>query len=137
MARVDIPVLLMLEDSDEDFFFFERGLKKSGRVVQVHRVDNGAAGIAYLLGQGEFADRSRYPLPTHIVSDIKMPLMNGFEFLRALRDLPEAARRCPVSLLTNSIDPADFSRAASEGAVCYQKPASPNDWPSLIGTLLH
>jgi CheY-like chemotaxis protein len=133
----ETPVLLMLEDSDEDFFFFERGLKKSGRTALVHRLTNGLAGIAYLRGEGEFADRSRYPLPTHIVSDIKMPLMNGFEFLRALRELPEAARMCPVAVLTNSLDPADFSKAASEGAACYQKPSSPNDWPSLIATLLH
>jgi len=132
----DSPVLLMLEDSDEDFFFFERGLKKSGRTAVVHRLTNGLAGIAYLRGEGEFADRSRYPLPTHIVSDIKMPVMNGFEFLRALRELPEAARPCPVALLTNSIDPADFSKAASEGAACYQKPGSPSEWPSLISTLL-
>jgi CheY-like chemotaxis protein len=137
MARTaDIPVLLMLEDSDEDFFFFERGLKKSGRTAVVHRLTNGLAGLAYLRGEGEFADRSRFPLPTHIVTDIKMPMMNGFEFLRALRELPEAARTCPVALLTNSLDPADFSRAAAEGAACYQKPSSLSDWPPLIGTLL-
>src|SRR6185436_16608881 len=99
-----IPVLVMLEDSDEDFCFFERGLKKSGLAVTVHRVSDGADGIAYLRGQGEFADRSRFPFPTHIVSDIKVPLMNGFEFLRALREVPEAVRACPVCLLTNSLD---------------------------------
>ena len=130
------PVLLVLEDSDDDFYFFQRGLQKSGTPVNVYRVTNGVEALAYLNGENEFSDRSRFPLPTRILCDIKMPVMNGFEFLRAFREMPQA-QHCPVCFFTNSVDPADFTRALTEGArACYPKPSGIREWPALISQVI-
>lgn len=60
--------------------------------------------------------------PVHFVlSDINMPVMNGFQFLEALRAKPEAdpLRKVPVLLVTAEGRKEDILRAAQLGATGY------------------
>lgn len=60
--------------------------------------------------------------PVHFVlSDVNMPVMNGFEFLAALRGKPEsdATRALPVLLVTAEGRKEDIIRAAQLGASGY------------------
>ena len=51
------------DDSEEDSFFMERALRQSVRFELVGSVRNGEEAIAYLSGQGQYADRELWPLP--------------------------------------------------------------------------
>ncbi|UXH77136.1 response regulator [Roseateles amylovorans] len=60
--------------------------------------------------------------PVHFVlSDINMPVMNGFQFLEALRAKPETdpLRNTPVLLVTAEGRKEDIIRAAQLGATGY------------------
>ncbi|OWQ90901.1 hypothetical protein CDN99_12130 [Roseateles aquatilis] len=60
--------------------------------------------------------------PVHFVlSDINMPVMNGFQFLEALRAKPETdpVRNVPVLLVTAEGRKEDIIRAAQLGATGY------------------
>jgi two-component system chemotaxis response regulator CheY len=60
--------------------------------------------------------------PVHFVlSDINMPVMNGFQLLEALRAKPEAdpLRKLPVLLVTAEGRKEDIVRAAQLGAAGY------------------
>jgi len=60
--------------------------------------------------------------PVHFVlSDINMPVMNGFQFLEALRKKPEGdpLRKVPVLLVTAEGRKEDIVRAAQLGAAGY------------------
>ncbi|WP_067067654.1 response regulator [Roseateles chitosanitabidus] len=60
--------------------------------------------------------------PVHFVlSDVNMPVMNGFEFLAALRGKPESdpIRALPVLLVTAEGRKEDIIRAAQLGASGY------------------
>ena len=60
--------------------------------------------------------------PVHFVlSDINMPVMNGFQLLEALRAKPEAdpVRKVPVLLVTAEGRKEDIVRAAQLGAAGY------------------
>src|SRR5579883_3137211 len=82
-------ILLMADDSREDAMFVKRALDKSGVAKFFHSVLDGSQMIAYLKGQGDYADREAFPFPNVLLCDIKMPGMDGFKVLRWLQDHPE------------------------------------------------
>src|ERR1700760_2929018 len=80
--------ILYAEDEENDIFFFERALETTASACTLKSVPDGEKAIHYLSGQGEFADRSRHPLPTLILLDINMPRKTGFEVLKWIRQQP-------------------------------------------------
>lgn len=126
MARKDPKPLLILhvEDDENDAILFRRACEKAGLPAQTFRVEAADEARSYLLGEGIFADRVRYPLPHIIVLDLKMPRMDGFEFLKWLRQ-NQSFSALPVLVFTASISREDKSRAMKEGANSFFiKPAS-------------
>ena len=126
MARKDAKPLLILhvEDDENDAILFQKACERAALPAQTFRVDAADVAKAYLLGEGAYADRVRYPLPQIIVLDLKMPRMDGFEFLKWLRQ-DEKFSATPVLVFSASISREDKSRAMAEGASSYfVKPSS-------------
>ena len=67
-----------------------------------------------------------------VVSDISMPGMDGFEFLRKLRQLPRGID-VPVLALTGFGRPEDIDRATSQGF--FSHVTKPFDINALMKTL--
>lgn len=89
----------------------------------------------YLIAQGwEFAEacngadglaKARELRPDVVISDVAMPVMDGFELCAALRGDP-ALRHVPVVLLTMLGDEASRQRGVLAGASAFlTKPVSP------------
>lgn len=117
-------MILHVEDDENDAILFRRACEKAGLPAQTFRVEAADVAKSYLLGEGIFADRVRYPLPHIIVLDLKMPRMDGFEFLKWLRQ-NQPFSSLPVLVFTASISREDKSRAMAEGASSFFiKPAS-------------
>lgn len=126
MARKDHKPLLILhvEDDENDAILFRKACERAGLPAETFRLDAADHARSYLLGEGIYSDRVRYPLPQIIVLDLKMPRMDGFEFLKWLRH-DERFAAIPVLVFTASISREDKSRAIAEGASSFFiKPAS-------------
>jgi CheY-like chemotaxis protein len=78
-------------------------------------VGDGADAIDYLRGVDDYSDRSRFPVPALILMDLKMPRVDGFEFLAWLRREP-GLKLIPVVVLSSSNLPHDVKRAYELGA---------------------
>jgi CheY-like chemotaxis protein len=96
----------------------------------------------YLLQQGwEFAEardgaealaRVRSHRPDVVISDVKMPVMDGFELCAAIRGDP-ALRNIPVVLLTMLGDEASRQRGEIVGASAFlTKPVSPAELKEAV-----
>lgn len=99
-------------------------------------VPNALQATEYLLGQGAFADRIAHPFPHLVLLDLRMPLMDGFEFLAWARSVPEL-KALPIVVLTDSINPQDLSRAYQAGATSFLvKPSDMADLAEPIKAIL-
>ena len=124
--------ILCADDDRNDQFFIERTLKKLPSAVEVRFVNDGEEALRYLRGEGEFADRQRFPLPTVLFLDIKMPRLNGFEVLAAMKS-DETLKRIPVVMISSSRLQPDIDRAYELGASAYLvKPATAEDLQKLF-----
>lgn len=99
--------ILLIEDDDVAAEAAIRNLQKCGVNYPVYVATNGVEGLEALRGNSSFG-----PLPkqTIVLLDINLPVMNGFEFLEAMRADP-ALRSRVVFVLTTSDSDEDRTRA--------------------------
>jgi CheY-like chemotaxis protein len=109
------PVILLAEDGEEDVFMLRRAFHQAGIHVPLQVVSDGEEAIAYLKGEGKFANRAEYPLPDLFLLDLKMPRLNGFDVLEWLRAHPTLAPLRTI-VLTTSEEIRDVNRAYALGA---------------------
>jgi len=123
------PLVLLVEDSDDDAFFFKRTFQKSGANCLLHHVLDGAAAVG-VLKQASISDALQLPLAMFL--DLKMPVMNGFEVLTWLRaqSFPAGMK---VFVLSGSNQQEDKERALHLGAAEYLvKPVRVRDFRRLL-----
>jgi CheY-like chemotaxis protein len=112
-------IILLIEDDEDDQFFMKIALEKAGIQDPLQIANDGREAIAYLGGDGEFADRGLFPLPTVIFLDLKMPYVNGFGVLEWLRSRGDEFADTPVIVLTSSPEERDQKHACQLGARAY------------------
>jgi len=99
---------MVLEDDDIFMELNTKILTKSGLASTIDAFDYAQAGLDHLTGlavQGK-------PFPDYILLDLRMPIINGFEFLEKLKSFPEEIlTHTKVHLLTSSLDDNDIERA--------------------------
>jgi CheY-like chemotaxis protein len=112
MARI-----LVVDDEPDERFLVGRALRKQGHDVTV--AENGAAGLK----------AAQEWVPDLIVTDIMMPVMDGVEFIRRLRDDPAVAG---IPVLAASGD----THLAGAADAILNKPYHDRDLVTIVNTLL-
>ena len=110
--------ILVVEDDPNDRFFVERGFRAIGVTDPIHLLADGNDAIAYLMGEGKYADRNKFAYPTFIITDLKMPGADGFAVLEFLKGNPKWAV-IPTIVLSASYDPDDIKKSYMLGASSY------------------
>ena len=118
MKLSDADPILLVEDNPNDVLLIRRAFSKAAVPNPLHVVGDGEKAIGYLAGDGEYADRAKYPLPAFILLDLKLPRKSGHEVVDWLRAQP-VLRRIPVVVLTSSSMPADLERSYDAGVNSY------------------
>jgi CheY-like chemotaxis protein len=120
--------LLLVDDSEDDAFFFARTLQKSGAICSLHHSENGTQALQFL----QKTARSHEDLPRVVFLDLKLPVLNGFEVLEWIRGQafpPEMQ----IVVLSGSERQDDKDRAAQLGATDYLvKPIKVSDLQRLL-----
>jgi CheY-like chemotaxis protein len=108
-------LILIAEDREDDVFIIRRSLERANVFNPIEVVNNGESAIAYLKGDGKFANRKEYPLPSLLLLDLKMPRTDGFQVLRWIRQQP-GLKALRVIVLTSSEEIRDVNEAYECGA---------------------
>jgi CheY-like chemotaxis protein len=122
-------VIMLVDDSPDDLELMRIAFKKAGIRNPIAEVHSGEQAIAYLSGEDKYADRRHFPLPCLIITDLKMPGVDGFELLKWLRDQP-AFEPVPKIVLTASAHEVDKKRARELGCAAYF--TKPNQLAGLV-----
>lgn len=107
--RNNIPILLV-EDDQVDVMTVKRALKVNKITNPLFVVSNGEEALSFLRHQGAFSEAEKSPRPGIILLDLNMPVMNGIDFLKAVK-AEDDLKRIPVVVLTTS--KADEDRVGS------------------------
>lgn len=127
--------ILVVEDNKDDQLFIERAFRKIGVTDPIHLLDDGTEAIAYMMGEGKYADRKKYEYPTFIMTDLKMPNGDGFDVLNHLKSNPMWAV-IPTVVFSASQDPDDIKKAYLLGASSYHvKLLSPDKLSEQVAVL--
>jgi CheY-like chemotaxis protein len=108
-------LFLLIEDTENDVLLIQRAFIKAKILNPLLTVNTAEEGIAYLQGEGRYANRAEFPLPALILLDLRLPGMDGFEFLRWIRKQPGMAT-IRIVVLTSSDLMRDVNLAYQLGA---------------------
>ena len=122
--------ILIVKDSDDDYDATVRALTNGTNLKNpIHRCEDGAETLDYLLRQGQYATLSDESLPGIILLDLNMPGLDGRKVLEQIKNDP-ALKSIPTIVMTNSKDERDINDCYLIGANTYvQKPL---DWQGFF-----
>jgi len=125
----------LVEDNRMDIELTLDAFRQAHLDNDIHVVETGEAALDYLLGRGEFADRSVHPKPDLMLLDIKLPGMSGIDLLKTIKQTP-VLKRLPVIVLTSSRDEWDRIRSYDYGVNSYLvKPISFDGFLKVVHTV--
>lgn len=105
--------VLLVDDSIDDNFINTRLLRKTGFTSHVEVKKDGLEALRYLRELSAGQDLPVHELPRVVFLDLRMPKIDGFEFLDEFAKLPQDFRqRVTVVILTSSLLTLDRDRAA-------------------------
>ena len=120
-----MPLIVVIDDDAGTRLLVSQVLKKEGH--QVVAAEDGAKGLALV----------REHKPDLVVSDVQMPLMDGFEVLDQVRSDPSLAATS-VILLTSLQDRSYMRLGMTTGADDYlTKPFAPQELREAVSAQLH
>jgi len=113
-----INCILLVDDNPADNVYHRLTIIESGICDQIKVAVNGREALDYIIRSGQPGSSEEFPKPDLIYLDIKMPGMNGFEFLEEYHKLDEKLRSSIVIvMLTISLNPEDKKRALANKEV--------------------
>ncbi len=122
--------ILQVEDEPNDVDLLQRAFTHLGVSNPVQVVTDGQMAIDYLAGNGRFADRLKFPLPSLVLLDLKLPHKSGREVLEWIRAHP-AFRRLVVIVFTSGQYVGDIGLAYDLGANAFL--IKPPDYERYLG----
>ncbi len=115
------PVIVIIEDSDEDFYTFMRvtqtidPLKRS--LYKFLRFEDGDEALDYLFRQGDYQSLTA-PLPVAILLDLNLPGTDGRDIIKKVKQTLHL-QMIPVIVLSTSSSAYDIQSCYQYGANCY------------------
>lgn len=100
--------VLLIDDNPIDLMIHQKLVQRTLENVTIEKVMSGEAAI-------EFLDTAEQ-LPDIVLLDIKMPIMNGFEFLEAIKTR-DYIKKLIIYMVSSSIDPKDIQMAEESDMV--------------------
>jgi two-component system response regulator len=118
LAADHLVEILLVEDNPTDAQLTLHALNRQNLVNRIHLVRDGAEALDFLFRTGQYADRPAEQSPKVVLLDLKLPLVDGIEVLRRMKEDP-STRTIPVVVLTSSREERDIVESYQAGVNSY------------------
>jgi CheY-like chemotaxis protein len=130
----ELPIILYVEDDPAHTEIFLRSFKKAQHIANIIHFENGLRALDYLLRREEFSDPESSPRPSLILTDLRLPKVDGLELIEQVRSDNQLSN-IPIVVLTTSESDKDISKAYCNKANSYLvKPLGCDEYLNLIKT---
>jgi len=96
--------ILLVEDNPDHAELVRRNLESFQVANHLHHVEDGAAAIDFIFGQGAYADRAQFPAPDLVLLDLRLPRVDGLEVLKLVKSHPTLHHTAIVVLTTSDAE---------------------------------
>jgi len=110
--------LLLVEDNMDDAELTISAIQKNMKNRSFLHLRDGEEALNFIFRKNEYADLTHKANPKLILLDIKMPKVNGLEFLEIIKKDP-VTKDIPVVILTSSNESPDILQAYKLGVNSY------------------
>lgn len=131
MTKVENPLVMLVDDSKVDLFLNQKFLDVSHITNNVIPFLSARKALQYLEDNMDETEK----LPLLILLDVKMPDINGFQFLDHFNKMHKNLEQdIKIIMLSSTIDPVDLDRARDNDHVfdILRKPLNPNQLKELL-----
>ena len=111
MSETHPVVILLVEDDLGHARLIEKNLQRSNITNTIVHLTDGQQAIDYLLDEKTTA-------PVLVLLDLNMPVLDGYQVLKRMKEKPRT-RRIPVVILTTTDDVREVSRCYDLGCNVY------------------
>ncbi|WP_434686428.1 response regulator [Pseudanabaena minima] len=115
------PIILIVEDSDEDFYMFMRATQSLDELqrslYRFLRFENGDEVLDYLFRRDEY-ENLKAPLPVAMLLDLNLPGTDGRDIIQQVKQTKHL-RTLPIIVLTTSSSQRDIQTCYENGTNCY------------------
>ena len=109
---------MLVEDNPADVELTMHALTSNNITNSVRVIRDGSEALDYIFCRGPYAGRNISDLPNLILRDLKLPLVDGTEVLRQIKQSPET-QSIPVVVLTSSREERDIVESYKLGVNSY------------------
>jgi CheY-like chemotaxis protein len=121
-------LLFLVDDDMDDHEIFKSALAKVDSDLTLLTASNGYEALDFLSTTGN--------LPDYIFVDLNMPRMDGFQFLKEIKQT-DTLKNIPVIIYSTSCNPADIAKTKQLGAISFvTKPSRFSDLCNLLQSLI-
>jgi CheY-like chemotaxis protein len=128
--------MLLVDDDDISNFINQRVVLSTNVTDHIHVTKNGQEALDFIREHcGK--NNETASCPDVVLLDVKMPIMDGFEFLTEFESTEKhLADKITIILLTSSNNPSDIARAKNFNVVGYiNKPLTPDKLNEVFAQL--
>lgn len=110
--------ILLVEDNPHDVELTMEAFREARIANRTEVVRDGAEALEFLFGTGRHAGRADGPRPRFILLDLKLPLVDGLQVLRAIK-ADQRTSAIPVVMMTSSHEERDMVESYRLGVNSY------------------
>lgn len=110
--------ILIVEDSDDEFVILQKIMHKLSIKNEIYRCCDGKEALDFLYHRGEYQNPQAAPRPSIILLDINLPVKNGKEVLKNIKQ-NDNLKTIPAIMFTTSDNPEDINFCYQHGANSY------------------